>query len=490
MSGDLPPLGLMPPAPPSNVGAEQALLGALLANNKAYERVAGFLRPDHFADPVHGRIYEAIGRRCDCGRLADAVTMKAEFEHSGTLDEAGGPTYMAQLLGAMVGIINAGEYGRAIYDAWMRRELIDLAETLRGRAMRDGTVSAKEILEETESRLYDLAERGETGDACSPAHESMNVAIEAAVRAAQHPGGLVGLTTGYRALDDITGGLRRGQYTLLGARPSMGKTTLALGIAAGAAAAGARVLFISREMTREAIGAVLATGLSGLPRDAAERGRIRGRDDAGRFTWAPIGQSEVDRMMAAARAMAARRLTIDECRAGTMAAARSMARRMKRRGGLDLVVLDYIGLMRVPELSKYDNRTLELTRLSGECKALAVDLDIPVLVLSQLSRDLEKRDDKRPGLSDLRDSGSLEQDADIVAFLYREHYYLTRSEPVRKLGETEERFFARVTAWTDAEIAARERADVIIAKQRRGRVGTVVLRYDQSTTWFCDQETG
>ena len=483
-----PQLNLSSPEPPNNMWAEQALLGALLANNKAYERVASFLRPEHFCDLVHSRIYEAIARRCDCGQLADAVTMKAEFENSGLLDDAGGPTYLAQLLGAMVGIINAGEYGRAIYDSWLRRELIDLAETLRDRALRDGTVSAKEMMEEAESRLYDLAERGETADACSPAHEAMGLAIASAAKAASMPGGMVGLTTGYRALDDITGGLRRGQYMLLAARPSMGKTTLALGIAAGAAAAGARVLFISREMNREAIGALLAAGLSNLPRDAAERGRVRGRDEAGRFTYAPIGQMDIDRMMAAQRAMAARTLLIDECRSGTMASVRTAGRRMKRRGGLDLVVLDYLGLMCVPELRKFDNRTLEVTRLSAECKALAVGLDVPVVVLSQLNRGPEGREDKRPSLGDLRDSGSLEQDADIVAFLYREHYYLTRNEPARKPGEGEEKWAARLSDWTTAEEAQRERAEVIFAKQRRGPVGTKVLRFSQTTTWFTDGE--
>ena len=486
MSAPAPPFHLAQRGPPSNQQAEQALLGALLANNKAYERLAAFLRPEHFVDPIYGRIFEAVARRCEAGQLADAVTMKAEFEHAHILDEVGGPQYLAQLLGAMVGIINAGEYARAIYDAWMRRELIDIAEQLRDRAYADGTVDARALIEDAEGRLYDLAERGETAEAWSPAHEAMGRAIEAAVKAASMPGGLVGLTTGYAELDDITGGLRRGQYTLLAARPSMGKTTLALGIAVGAVQAGARVLFVSREMDREAIGAMLAAGLAQLPRYAADRGRICGRDDLGRFTWTPIGRLEIDRMMAAQRAMAQRDLVIDECRSGTMSAVRSAARRMKRRGGLDLVMIDYIGLMRVPELGRFDNRTLELTRLSAECKALAIDLNVPVVVLSQLNRDLEKRDDKRPIMSDLRDSGSLEQDADVIAFLYREHYYLTRNVPARKPGESDEKFAARLSEWTTAEIAARERAEVIFAKQRRGPVGTRVLRYSQATTWFTD----
>jgi replicative DNA helicase len=478
--------------PPHNIAAEQALLGALLANNRAFDRVGHFLREEHFADAIHGRIFAAIAQRIEAGRLVDAVTLKAEFEHTGVLDAAGGTQYLAQLLGAMVGIINAGEYGHAIYDAWLRRQLIDIGETIVNNAFASTEgFDAKAQIEAAEQKLFDLAERGDNGEACSPAHEAMDLAITAAVKAANQPGGLVGLTTGYRALDDITGGLRRGQYSLIGARPSMGKTTLALGIAAGAAAAGARVLFVSKEMTCEAIGALLSAGLGNVARDGAERGRIRGRDEFGRFTWAPINQAEIDRMLAAQRAMATRTLMIDECRAGTMAAIRSAARRMKRRGGLDLVVIDYIGLLRVPELMRFDNRTLELTRLSSDCKGLAVDLDVPLLALSQLSRDLEKRDDKRPELSDLRDSGSLEQDADLVGFLYRENYYLARSEPVRKPGETDEKFSARMSAWTTAELGSREQADLFIRKQRRGRIGRVGLRFNQVTTWFTDtdQET-
>lgn len=473
--------------PPSNIQAEQALLGALLANNKAYDRMAAFLRPDHFADPVNGRIFAAIAARIDSGRLADVITLKADFEHAGGLAELGGAEYLVDLLGAMVGIINAGEYARAIRDAWHRRALIDIGETLVNAAFGGADIStAADVHEQAEAALFALGDRGDDGEAWSAAHEAMGVAIDAAVTAAKRPSGLIGITTGFTALDAMTGGWRRGQYVLLAARPSMGKTMLALAMAAGAAQVDGKVLFVSREMNREAIGAALAAGLAAVPRAAAERGKIRERDAYGRFVWTPIDDAIVNRMVTAARAMASRTLIVDECRAGTMAAVRAAARRQKRRGGLDLIVIDYLLLMRVPELARSDNRTLEISRLSADAKALAVDLDVPVLVLTQLNRGVEGREDKRPELSDLRDSGSLEQDADTVMFLYREHYYLRDRPPMRSAFKAEEKYADASTAWSAAEVDARGRADLIIRKQRRGPVGTIKLLYGDATTWFTD----
>jgi replicative DNA helicase len=480
--------GLSLRMPPANPQAEQALLGAILANNKAYDYVSGFLRPDHFADPVHGKLFERIGLRIDSGRLADTLSLKAELEHDGVLATAGGLSYLAQLLSAMVSPTYVAEYGRAIQDSWHRRQLIEIGEELVRRAFGRGEAeTAKDIHESAEAKLFELADRG--GDVPMQAHVAMSLAIDAAEKASQRPSGLVGITTGLRELDEMTGGLRAGTLNLLAARPSMGKTTLALSIAVNAVLAGARVLFVSREMTQIDIGACLAGGMAPVHRDLADRGRHRERDEYGRFRYRPINDVEIHAMMAAQRAMVNRDLVIDECRAGTISAIRSGARRMKRRGGLDLIIVDYLGLLKIPEMARSDNRVLEVTRLSADSKAMAVDLNVPVLMLAQLNRGPESREDKRPSLADLRDSGSLEQDADVVMFLYREHYYLTRNEPKRNLGETEEHFSNRVFTWHEASAANKGLADVIFAKQRKGPTGIRRIAFHDENIWFSDADS-
>lgn len=482
-------LGLSMRRPPANVEAEQALLGAILANNRAYERVSGFLRAEHFADPVYGRIYADVAQIIDRGRLVDVLTLRAYYENAGVLDEVGGVGHLTQLLTAMVGIINAGEYGRAIHDAWWRRQLIEIGSQLVNAAFGDGSGrDAKDVHEAAESALFGLAESGETGEAVSQAYEAMTLAIDAAEKARDAPGGLVGMSTGLRELDDLTGGWRRGSFNLLAARPSMGKTQLGLKIATAAALNRCRVLFVSLEMTRQQLGASMAAGLGRVPRDVAERGKARVRDVSGRFNWQPMTDGDVTAMVQARHMMVDRYMLIDECRARTMSAVRQRARREKRRGGLDLVVIDYIGLLHVPDLRASDNRVLEMTRLSAECKALARELDVPMVVLAQLNRASEARDNKRPQLSDLRDSGALEQDADLVLFPYREEYHLSREVITRKPGEDEEKFHNRASAHQDALAAARGKAELIVAKNRLGAIGMRVVGWDAEQTWFHDLE--
>jgi replicative DNA helicase len=248
---------------------------------------------------------------------------------------------------------------------------------------------------------------------------------------------------------------------------------------------------ISREMTADAIGTKLVAGMAPIAATAAERGHWQDRDERGRFRYHPINDADITTMMAAQRAMRSRDLVIDTCPSGTLAAVRAAARRMKRRGGLDLVVLDYLGLMNVPELARVGNRVLEVTRLSADCKALAMSLDVPMLVLSQLNRSREGEADKRPTLASLRDSGSLEQDADCVMFLYREHYYLSREPPKRALKDSQEDFANRLSAWSAAVAEHKGRADVIFAKQRvGGPIGVKTLAYHEDNIWFSDLHDG
>lgn len=479
-------LGLSQRQPPTNIVAEQALLGAILANNKAYDAVSGFLLPEHFADPVNGRIYGAAAQLIDGGRLADVVSLNTYFVNSAILEEVGGTRYLAQLLAAMVGIINAKEYGQAIHGCWLRRRLIEVGETLVNRAMDTDGSPARDILEAAEEDLYRLAEHGDPDGACISIHAAAELAFADAAKARDVGGGLIGLTTGLAGLDEITAGWRRGDMIVVGARPSMGKTSLALRFVAGAMLADKSVLLVSKEMSGSDIGAQVIAGLAPMARDVAMRGKRQGRNLVGRFVWEAASDADFDLMFRTVKDLARRKVQVDACPSGTVAAIRSRARRMKRRGGLDLVVIDYLQLLRAPGMERSENRVLEVTRISNACKWLAQELDVPVIVLSQLSRENTKRENKRPQLPDLRDSGSIEQDADVILFLHREEYYLATERPVRAGKETDEQYSARVGNHLAALEASRGQAEVIVAKQRKGRLGTVALRFDATTTWFRD----
>jgi replicative DNA helicase len=486
---DSPFLALSQRLPPSNLEAEQALLGALLANNKAYERVSDFLAPDHFAHPAHGRIFQSIARRIDSGQLADAVTLRAEFEHSGILDEVGGAAYLAQLLSAMVGIINAGEYGRAIHDAWIRRQLIELGEVVVNRAFGaepelDGTGQ----IEAAEQALYDLATRGAADGGFIGFERALTEALLGAERAVKSAGRVMGQTTGLADLDKKMGGLHPSDLVVLAGRPGMGKTALATRIAFGAASAlmeDARrdppaehgrparlpaVAIFSLEMSAEQ----LATRL------LAERSRIT----SDRIRRGDIGQKDVDRFVEVSREIAALPIQIDDTPAITLSAMRTRARRLKRTHGLALIVVDYLQLIRPAAGTHPENRVLEISQITQGLKAIAKELGVPVLALSQLSRAVEAREDKRPQLSDLRESGTIEQDADAVLFLYRDEYYLEQREPKKNKFENEAKFLEAHAKWQADMTEVHNKADLILAKQRHGPTGSIELFFDPSLTRF------
>lgn len=486
---DSPLLGLSQRLPPSNLQAEQALLGAILANNRAYERVSEFLAPEHFADPIHGRIFQSIARRIEAGQLADAVTLKAEFEHAGVLEEVGGTAYLAQLLTAMVGIINAGEYGRTVHDAWLRRQLIDIGETVVNNAFGSGAeaLAAQEQIEAAEQSLFELATDGTASSGFVTFERALTDAILGAERAFRRSGAVSGLTTGLRDLDAKLGGLHPSDLTILAGRPGMGKTALATKIAFGAAKAllaearaqdpnaqpKAQVAIFSLEMSAEQ----LATRL--LSEEALISGdRIRRGD---------IGQKDFDRFVQVSREIAALPLQIDDTPAITMSALRTRCRRLKRTKGLALVVVDYLQLMRPSAGTRPENRVLEISQITQGLKALAKEMEAPVLALSQLSRAVESREDKRPQLSDLRESGTIEQDADAVMFVYRDEYYLEQRIPKEVAFDGNgEKFHAAMEDWQQKMARAHNRADLIIAKQRHGPTGTVPLFFESEFTRFAD----
>ncbi|MBW6400003.1 replicative DNA helicase [Roseomonas sp. HJA6] len=486
-----PVIGLSLRTPPANLEAEQALLGALLANNKAYERVADIVRAEHFADAVHATIYAAIARRIDTGQLADVVTLRQDFEHSGLLDDAGGPAYLAQLLSAMVGIINADAYARVIRDAWLRRELINTGEVAVNLAFgAEAGVDADAALERVESSLFALGEqakgrgKGDLADASAIAAQ-----VEAAhFRAVEAKGGLVGLASGYRGFDRLKGGMIGGEFILIGARPAMGKTALAAGITARVAAQQEPVLFVSAEMPSYQVQARMVAAKANLPLQAVLRAFVF---DPGSNHGRGLSQRETDAFIEANRAVAALPITWDARARPTVASIRTRARRLKARRGLGLIVVDYLQLLSPgTEGGQGGNRNQELTAISADLKGLAVELDVPVISLSQLSRAVEQREDKRPVMSDLRDSGSLEQDADVIAFLYREEYYLKANPPKRRETEKEEKLAERTDAWRRALADTAGVGELIVAKHRQGATGTVRLRWADRLTWFFDEQEG
>jgi len=480
-------LGLSQRTPPHNYQAEQALLGALLANNRAYERVSEFLAPEHFAEAAHGRIFRAIQRRIEAGQLADVVTLRPEFEHSGLLDDVGGPAYLAQLLSAMVGIINAGEYGRIVHDAWLRRQLVDVGEEVVNRAFgSEAELSAKEQLEAAEQRLFDLSKDGGTDGGFVTFERALTDAVLLAEKAFSTPGGVSGLPSGLRDLDAKTGGMHGSDLMIIAGRPAMGKTALATKIAFGAAQSLVReaqekgenvqprgtVAIFSLEMSADQLATRLLSESARISGDRIRRGDISPRD--------------FDRFVEVSRELSTLPLVIDDTPAITISALRTRCRRLKRTRGLELVVVDYLQLMRPAAGTRPESRVLEISMITQGLKAIAKELSVPVIALSQLSRAVEQREDKRPQLSDLRESGSIEQDADMVMFVYRDEYYLAQRAP-KELGfDNGGKFEEAMSKWQADMEMAHNKAELIISKQRHGPTGTVKLFFESEFTRFGD----
>ena len=469
-------------SPPHNYEAEQALLGAILENNLAYEKVSEFLRPEHFADPVHGRIFEAIGKLTRRGQIADPVTLKNFFESDGTLADVGGIQYLAQLAGSVVTIVNATDYARLIHDLYLRRQLIGLGEDVVCAAYEhDLDVTATEQIETAEKSLFDLATTGQYEGGFQSFESSLTEAVTMAEAAYKRDGRLTGVATGLSALDKQLGGLHRADLVILAGRPSMGKTALATNIAFHAArcyreerdelgnpvaADGAVVGFFSLEMSAEQLATRILSEEAGLPSEKIRRGELKNQD--------------FQKIVAASRTLASVPLFIDDSPALTVAAVRTRARRLKRQRGLGLVVVDYLQLLSPGTSARYDSRVQEISEITRGLKALAKELDVPVLALSQLSRAVEQREDRRPQLSDLRESGSIEQDADVVMFIFREEYYVHRREPA--IGSDKH------LEWQQDMDRVHNLAEVIIAKQRHGPIGKVTLYFEGRTTKFADHE--
>lgn len=467
---------------PKNIEAEQALIGALLANNKAYEKIADILKPAYFADSTHQKIFEVMAKLLAREHTADIITLKNYFEQEGTLEQVGGFPYLVKLAESASPLTNVEYYAQFIYDKYLRRELINTGFEIVNHAMQESIdISATEQISEAERSLYALSDKGDTQGGFVDFAKALSSSLENIQKAYQKEGRISGVPTGLNQLDYKIGGLNDSDLIILAGRPAMGKTALATNIAYNVADFFAHdketpadkrgVAFFSLEMSAEELGARI---LSTVTQTSSHKMRV-GDLDASEFT----------RITAAARELENIPLYIDDTPGVSINAIRTRARRLKRSKGLGLVVIDYIQLIGGTGDKKSEgNRVQEVSEISRGLKILAKELKIPVIALSQLNRSVESREDRKPQMSDLRESGSIEQDADIVMFVFRENYYIHNSEPKRKEDEAEDKFIKRHTEWEIKDRQTANLAEVIIGKQRHGPTGPVKLYWNGEFTQF------
>jgi replicative DNA helicase len=474
---------------PHSIEIEQALLGSVLVNNEAFHRVADFLRAEHFYDPVHQRLFEAIAQRILKGQLADPNTLSHWCDVDPAFEELGGARYLRRLAAGAEPVANAADYGRVVHDLGLRRGLIRLGEDTVAKAFdpnADG--SGREQIEVAEQGLFDLAQEGEVKGDFRSFPGVLADAVRQIESAYRKSGQVTGVPTALRGLDEKLGGLQRSDLLILAGRPSMGKTALAVTIAANAAAiplpeeerSDAKhdryvVGVFSLEMSAEQLASRLLSAQARIPSDDLRRGQI--------------GEEDWPRVVRGTQELAERPLFIDDTPALSISALRTRARRLMRTHGLHFLVVDYLQLLRGTNASSQASRVQEIGEITQGLKAIAKELSIPVLALSQLSRAVENREDKRPMLSDLRESGTIEQDADVVMFVYREEYYLSRGVPSQRENESQDKFTERYQAWAQRCEAVHNKAEVIIAKQRHGPIGTIQLQFDASFGQFRNLET-
>jgi replicative DNA helicase len=468
---------------PCNIEAEQSLLGALLVNNEALAHIGDRLKSDHFYEPLHGRIFDAIHKCHDKGLIANPVTLKHYFDQDQTLADIGGGSYLSKLAAAAVTVINIADYSRMIYDLALKRQLIGIGEEVVNTAYEHKVDKPALVqIEDAEQKLFNLSIEG-TGDrGFRGIKHSLVAAIKQAEYAIKHDG-VVGTTTGLLEMDNLLGGLQRSDLLILAGRPSMGKTALAVNIAYNACKAiaddaqkkgvnakeGGSVGFFSLEMSSEQLSTRMLSSASKI--------------NSAKILHGKISTDEFSDLVRVSNEMASLPFFIDDTPALSISGLRTRARRLKRMHNLKLLVVDYLQLVRGNQSLALNNRVQEVSEITQGLKAIAKELDIPVVALSQLSRAVEQREDKRPLLSDLRESGSIEQDADVVMFIYREEYYLGRSMP--SMDDT-----IKFEKWKADMDRVMNVAEVIVAKHRNGPIGNVKLRFDSNLTQFSNLAEG
>ena len=455
---------------PNNIEAEQSVIGSILVTNEIFDEINTIISNVNFYDPMHQKIFNAIESMIYKGMLANPITLKNFFENE--KDELNIPEYLIKITKFSTSVRQAIEYSKIIYDMFVRRELIKISEGIIYNAKEnDLETNGKTIIENSEKLLYDLAEKGTFNSSLVKFDDAMKQTIEMASAAYKNEGGIVGVPTGLRDLDDRLGGLHQSDLIIIAGRPSMGKTSLATNIAFNAAqkiqesGAKSSVAFFSLEMSSEQLSTRIISEQARIGSNDIRRGRI--------------SDEQFDQFLETSKNISDLPLFIDETPAISIAAMSNRARRIKRLYGLDLIVVDYIQLMKGSYNNK-DGRVQEISQITQGLKAIAKELSVPVLALSQLSRQVEQRDDHKPQLSDLRESGSIEQDADVVMFVYREGYYLQRKEPREATVEHAE--------WQAKMNEVAHLAEIIIGKQRHGPIGKVTLEFEERFTKFKDTQ--
>ena len=456
---------------PANLEAEQALLGSILVNNDIIDEISTLVTSNIFYDPAHVKIFEVIESLNNKGMIANPITLKNFFEKDNMLTEVGGTEYLVKLTRFSGSVKQAVDYAKIIHEMYFRRELVQISDKLSADTLNANSQeqNAENIIESTEKSLFDLAERGSFSQSFLKFNQALDQTIEMATLAMKSDQGIVGVPTGLTDLDEKLGGLHKSDLVILAGRPSMGKTALATNIAYNAAhhilkrQEKSSVAFFSLEMSSEQLSTRILSEQARIKSDDVRRGKVT--------------EEEINRYIETSRNIYNLPLYIDETPAITIATLSNRARRIKRLFGLNLIVVDYIQLMRSSS-NKHDGRVQEISEITQGLKALAKELSVPVLALSQLSRAVEQRDDKQPQLADLRESGSIEQDADVVMFVYREAYYLERKQP--KLGSIEH------AEWQSKMNDVNGLADIILGKQRHGPTGTVKVEFEGIYTKFKD----
>lgn len=466
--------------PPHNTMAEQAVIGAVLTNNEAIHRIGDFILPEHFYEPVHQRIYAAITTLMDKGMIASPITLKHYFDKDEALKEVGGAEYLGRVAALAVTVLNVQSYARTVYDLAMRRKLIIIGEDTVNQAY-DAPVgmTALEHIERTEQELFNLASEGATDRGFQNLKTSLVTAIQRVEQAFKRKESISGITSGFTDLDRLLGGAQNSDLIILAGRPSMGKTALAINIALNACEAMYKAFqyeskeqavpppavgFFSLEMSSEQLAARMIAMKTGI--------------NSAKMRIGNLSHDEFAKLVQGNKALADLPFFIDDTPALSIAALRTRARRLKRKHNLAFLLVDYLQLVRGSSKMSESNRVQEVSEITQGLKAIAKELNIPVIALSQLSRAVEQREDKRPQLSDLRESGSIEQDADVVMFIYREEYYVGRREP--QPGTP------KYTEWQEEMNKVMNLSEVIIAKQRNGPIGHATLFFDSNTTQFRD----
>ena len=458
---------------PCNIEAEQALIGSVLISNEIYDEISSIVDANKFHDPIHRKIFETIENLISRGLLANPITLKNYFENNDGLKELGGQEYLIKITKFSTSVKQAMDYANIVHEMHLRRELIKISESVLSEASdnSEGTTSGEEMIQKTEKSLFDLAEKGHFNRSFLKFESALKQTIEMARSAYQSEEGIVGVPTGLTDLDSRLGGLHKQDLIIIAGRPSMGKTALATNIAFHAAkniekkSSKSTVAFFSLEMSSEQLSTRILSEQSRIKSNDIRRGRV--------------SESEFEKFIETSKNIFDLPLYIDETPAITIAAISNRSRRIKRLFGLELIVVDYIQLMRSIGKKEY-NRVQEISEITQGLKALAKELDVPVLALSQLSRQVEQRDNKKPQLSDLRESGSIEQDADVVMFVFREAYYLENKEPT--LGSIEH------AEWRQKMDEISNLADIIIGKQRHGPTGNVKVEFEAMYTKFKNAE--